>query len=155
MLKRCCTSADRWGDGSLQRGTSLGSQHTSHVLAAALVLADAATEGKKVILGMMITGLILVALPALGETYMYLRYHRCGPRPALDHRRTRSAWAARARLAVRHWRLVEEGGPDERGPLDQLMALCVRDHSSSLPPSALSHPLPRSTEYSRDTNSQR
>jgi hypothetical protein len=47
-----------------------------HVLAAALVLADAATEGKKVILGMLVTGLILVALPALGETYMYLRYHR-------------------------------------------------------------------------------
>ena len=53
----------------------------SHVLASALVLADAATEGKKVIFGMLITGLILVALPALGETYMYFRYHRHGRSP--------------------------------------------------------------------------
>ena len=52
-----------------------------HVLAAALVLADAATEGKKVIFGMLVTGLILVALPALGETYMYFRYHRHGRSP--------------------------------------------------------------------------
>ncbi len=55
-----------------------------HVLAAALVLADAATEGKKVIFGMLITGLILVAPPVLGETYMYFRYHRARPQPALD-----------------------------------------------------------------------
>ena len=53
----------------------------SHALAAALVLADAATEGKKVILGMLITGLILAALPVLGETYMYFRYHRHGRSP--------------------------------------------------------------------------
>ena len=53
----------------------------SHVLASALVLADAATEGKKVILGMLITGLILAALPVLGETYMYFRYHRHGRSP--------------------------------------------------------------------------
>jgi hypothetical protein len=50
-------------------------------LAAAFVLADAATEGKKVILGMLITGLILAALPVLGETYMYFRYHRRGRSP--------------------------------------------------------------------------
>ena len=52
-----------------------------HLLAAALVLADAATEGKKVILGMLVTGLILAALPVLGETYMYFRYHRHGRSP--------------------------------------------------------------------------
>ena len=52
-----------------------------HVLAAALVLADAAAEGKKVIFGMLITGLILAALPVLGETYMYFRYHRRGRSP--------------------------------------------------------------------------
>jgi len=52
-----------------------------HVLAAAFVLADAATEGKKVILGMLVTGLILAALPILGETYMYFRYHRRGRSP--------------------------------------------------------------------------
>jgi hypothetical protein len=50
----------------------------THVLAAALVLADAAKEGKKVIIGMLITGLVLAALPVLGETYMYFRYHRRG-----------------------------------------------------------------------------
>ena len=47
-------------------------------LASALVLADAAKEGKKVIVGMLITGLVLAALPVLGETYMYFRYHRRG-----------------------------------------------------------------------------
>ena len=53
----------------------------AHVLAAAFLLADAAKEGKKVIIGMLITGLILVSLPALGETYMYFRYHRRGRSP--------------------------------------------------------------------------
>jgi hypothetical protein len=42
----------------------------AHALASALVLADAAKEGKKVIFGMLITGLVLAALPVLGETYM-------------------------------------------------------------------------------------
>jgi RsiW-degrading membrane proteinase PrsW (M82 family) len=55
-----------------------GSVRVVTVLAAAFVLADAATEGKKVIIGMLVTGLVLVALPALGETYMYFRYHRRG-----------------------------------------------------------------------------
>ena len=49
-----------------------------NALAGALVLADAATEGKKIIVAMLITGLILVSLPVLGETYKYLRYHRRG-----------------------------------------------------------------------------
>jgi hypothetical protein len=52
-----------------------------HVLAAVFVLADAAAEGKKVLLGMLITGLILVALPVLGETYLYFKYHRRGRSP--------------------------------------------------------------------------
>ena len=46
------------------------------VLALTLWLADAASEGKKVITGMLITGLILASVPILGETYRYLRYHR-------------------------------------------------------------------------------
>jgi ABC-type molybdate transport system permease subunit len=50
----------------------------AHALAVALVLADAAKEGKKVITGMLILGLVLAALPVLGETYMYFRYHRRG-----------------------------------------------------------------------------
>jgi len=50
----------------------------AHALASVLVLADAAKEGKKVIFGMLITGLVLAALPVLGETYMYFRYHRRG-----------------------------------------------------------------------------
>ena len=52
-----------------------------HVLAAAFVLADAASEGKKVIVGMLITGLILAAAPILGETYNYFKYHRRGRSP--------------------------------------------------------------------------
>jgi hypothetical protein len=52
-----------------------------HVLAAALVLADAAKEGKKVITGMLIVGLILAAPPLLGETYIYFKYHRRGRSP--------------------------------------------------------------------------
>jgi hypothetical protein len=50
----------------------------THALALAPVLADAASEGKKVILGMLITGLVLVAPAVIGETYMYFRYHRRG-----------------------------------------------------------------------------
>jgi hypothetical protein len=57
------------------------------MLAALLVLADAATEGKKVITGMLITGLVLVALPVLGESYRYFRYWRRGRTPS--HYRTR------------------------------------------------------------------
>jgi len=52
-----------------------------HALAAALWLADAAAEGKKVIIGMLIVGLILASVPILGETYMYFRYHRRGRSP--------------------------------------------------------------------------
>jgi hypothetical protein len=51
------------------------------LVALALPLADAASEGKKVILAMLITGLILVSVPALGELYMYFRYHRRGRLP--------------------------------------------------------------------------
>jgi hypothetical protein len=46
------------------------------LLAALLPLADAATEGKKVILGMMITGLIFIAVIALGETSQWLKRRR-------------------------------------------------------------------------------
>ena len=53
----------------------------SQVLAFALVLADAAVEGRKIITAMLVTGLILAALPVLGETYMYFRYHRRGRLP--------------------------------------------------------------------------
>ena len=53
----------------------------SQVLALAVVLADAAAEGKKIILAMLVTGLILAALPVLGETYMYFKYHRRGRSP--------------------------------------------------------------------------
>jgi hypothetical protein len=51
------------------------------MLAMALVLADAAEEGKKIVIAMLITGLILAALPVLGETYKYFRYHRRGLSP--------------------------------------------------------------------------
>jgi hypothetical protein len=53
----------------------------SQVLAITLVLADAAEEGKKIVIAMLITGLILAALPVLGETFKYFRYHRRGLSP--------------------------------------------------------------------------
>ena len=37
---------------------------------------DAATEGKKVITGMLIVGLIFVSVIALGQTLHYLRHRR-------------------------------------------------------------------------------
>ena len=51
------------------------------LLVAVLPLADAATEGKKVITAMLIVGLIFASVPVLGELYMYLRYHRHGRSP--------------------------------------------------------------------------
>ena len=52
-----------------------------HVLAAAFVLADAASEGKKVILGMLIVGLVFVGVIALGETSKALNHRRRARRP--------------------------------------------------------------------------
>jgi hypothetical protein len=37
---------------------------------------DAATEGKKVITGMLIVGLIFISVIALGETYDWLKHRR-------------------------------------------------------------------------------
>jgi hypothetical protein len=37
---------------------------------------DAATEGKKVITGMLIVGLVFIAVIALGETTHWLRHRR-------------------------------------------------------------------------------
>ena len=42
----------------------------------ALVLADAAEEGRKVITAMLVVGLIFVGVIALGETSRYLRHRR-------------------------------------------------------------------------------
>jgi hypothetical protein len=44
----------------------------------AWLLANAAEEGKNVILGMLITGLIFVAVIAIGETSRMLRHRRRG-----------------------------------------------------------------------------
>jgi hypothetical protein len=44
----------------------------------ALLLADAATEGKKVITAMLIVGLVFVGVIALGETTHWLRSRRRG-----------------------------------------------------------------------------
>jgi hypothetical protein len=47
------------------------------VLLQALVAAeDAATEGKKVITGMLITGLIFVGVIAVGQTLHWVRHRR-------------------------------------------------------------------------------
>ena len=42
----------------------------------ALLLADAATEGKKVITAMLIVGLIFIGVIAIGETSHWLRSRR-------------------------------------------------------------------------------
>ena len=42
----------------------------------AWLLADAASEGKNVILGMLVTGLIFVLVIAIGETSRALRHRR-------------------------------------------------------------------------------
>jgi hypothetical protein len=46
------------------------------LLVALLPLADAVTEGKKVVTGMLITGLIFISVIALGETSHYFRTRR-------------------------------------------------------------------------------
>jgi hypothetical protein len=46
---------------------------TLAVLHALLAAEDAATEGKKVITGMLIVGLIFVGVIAVGETWHWLR----------------------------------------------------------------------------------
>lgn len=46
------------------------------VLHALIAGEDAATEGRKVITGMLIVGLIIVAVIALGETADWLRHRR-------------------------------------------------------------------------------
>ena len=49
---------------------------TLAVLHALLAAEDAATEGKKVITGMLIVGLIFVGVIALGDTLEWLRHRR-------------------------------------------------------------------------------
>ena len=46
------------------------------VAAVLLPLADAATEGKKVITGMLLTGLVFIAVILIGETSRWLRRRR-------------------------------------------------------------------------------
>ena len=46
------------------------------LLAFALPLADSAEEGKNVIIGMLLTGLVFISVIALGETLHYLRHRR-------------------------------------------------------------------------------
>ena len=46
------------------------------LLAVLAPLADAATEGKKVITGMLITGLVFIAVILIGEGSKWLRHRR-------------------------------------------------------------------------------
>ena len=46
------------------------------MLAFVAILADAATEGRKVITGMLIVGLIFVSVIALGQLTHWLRHRR-------------------------------------------------------------------------------
>ena len=47
-----------------------------HALLQLLAVEDAATEGKKVITGMLIVGLIFIGVIALGQTLHWLRHRR-------------------------------------------------------------------------------
>jgi hypothetical protein len=47
-------------------------------VSALALLADAASEGKRVITGMLIVGLVFVSVIALGETSRWLRRRRGG-----------------------------------------------------------------------------
>jgi hypothetical protein len=47
-----------------------------HVLLQLLAIEDAATEGKKVITGMLITGLVFVGVIAVGQTLHWVRHRR-------------------------------------------------------------------------------
>ena len=47
-----------------------------HALLNLLATEDAATEGKKVITGMLIVGLIFIGVIALGETLQWARHRR-------------------------------------------------------------------------------
>jgi hypothetical protein len=46
------------------------------LVASLLVAEDAATEGKKVITGMLIVGLIFVSVIAIGQTLHWVRHRR-------------------------------------------------------------------------------
>ena len=46
------------------------------VLHALVAAEDAATEGKKVITGMLITGLIFISVIAIGQTLHWVRHRR-------------------------------------------------------------------------------
>jgi hypothetical protein len=47
-----------------------------HVLLQLLAVQDAATEGKKVITGMLVVGLIFVGVIAVGQTLHWARHRR-------------------------------------------------------------------------------
>jgi len=47
-----------------------------HALLHLLAVEDAATEGKKVITGMLITGLVFVGVIAVGQTLHWVRHRR-------------------------------------------------------------------------------
>ena len=46
------------------------------IIASLVAAEDAATEGKKVITGMLITGLIFVGVIAIGQTLHWVRHRR-------------------------------------------------------------------------------
>ena len=55
---------------------------TNTMLASLLILADAAEEGRKVVLAMLVVGLIFIAVIALGELTHYLAVKRKNRTPS-------------------------------------------------------------------------
>jgi hypothetical protein len=58
------------------RTTSAWGRVATTMLASLLLLADAAEEGRKVVLSMLVVGLVLVAVIAIGELARYLARKR-------------------------------------------------------------------------------
>ena len=79
------------------------------MLASFLLLADAAEEGRKVVLSMLAVGLIFLLVIAIGELVHYLSAKKQGPhaqphavaRTSASSRRA-DAWPPGPRLDVRH-----------------------------------------------------
>ena len=93
------------------------------MLASLLILADAAEEGRKVVLAMLVVGLIFIAVIALGELTHYLAVKRKARTPT----RTLSA-----RL---RWKSVSQPG------LQPCFLRASRDPEGGRPRPALGEPL--------------
>lgn len=66
----------------MRRTTSVWGKVTPTMIASLLFVADAAEEGRKVVLSMLVVGLIFIAVIALGELTHYLSAKRKSRTPS-------------------------------------------------------------------------